>query len=160
MANKMHLINCVFDIGTEPNIIREDFFEAEWFRAIQANNRSVSKNETDRMGRVLGIASLQVRIGDFKVRVAFGVVGGLTVLVLLGTSFIDGFVKVIFPLERNQVPYNSRPVPILANKDMSENDNHIEKDKAHVVWSTKTLGQYSSVDHGLRHHLCNLEQGI
>lgn len=41
---------------------------------------------------------------DSRVKVVFGVVHNLAVPVLLGYSFIDGFVKIIFRLERKIVP--------------------------------------------------------
>lgn len=39
MANMVHPVISVFDKGAGSNLIREKFFEAEWFKAIQANNR-------------------------------------------------------------------------------------------------------------------------
>lgn len=38
MANKMHFVNSVFDIGAGPDLIRKDFLNADCLKSIQPNN--------------------------------------------------------------------------------------------------------------------------
>lgn len=64
---------------------------------------------------VIVIVLLHLYIGDLEVCAWFGAVEILAVSVLLGTSFIDRFIKVIFPGERKIVPHYSKPVAILAS---------------------------------------------
>lgn len=71
------------------------------------------KSSTSEPVCVLGIITLHVRMRDCRVRIDFGVVRNLAVSVLLGKTFIDRFVKSIFPAEMKVAPYNSKPVPIL-----------------------------------------------
>lgn len=48
-----------------------------------------------------------------RAHVTFGVVDRLAVPVLLGSTFIDGYVRPVHLAERKFVPYYSPPVPIL-----------------------------------------------
>lgn len=61
---------------------------------------------------VEGTILLHVRLGDLIVRTWFGVVANLAVPLRLGTSYIDRFVKGIFPQYRKVVPFHSQPVAI------------------------------------------------
>lgn len=56
---------------------------------------------------------LYIRIGEGSERVMFAIVKSLAVAVLLGTSFIERFIKGIFHSERRIVPSNFPPVSIL-----------------------------------------------
>lgn len=51
-----------------------------------------------------------VQLGDLHVRVYFGVVGNLTLPLLVGASSIARFVKAIFLIECRIFPILSRPV--------------------------------------------------
>lgn len=57
---------------------------------------------------------LFVQLRILHVRVHFGVVDDLAVLLQFGTSFIDSAVNGIFPMERRIVPIPSRPVVIIS----------------------------------------------
>lgn len=125
-ANKMHSVNSVFNTGVGLSLIREDFLEVDQLGYIQANNPSSLRNSTNQKAKIVGTITLRVRIRDSRVRVVFVIVRYLAVPVFLGTSFIDSFVKDIFPSERKIVPYISKPVPIIAIKDLSS--EHEDKD--------------------------------
>lgn len=70
-------------------------------------------------------------MGDSIVRSVFGGVHDLAVPVLIGTSFIDRFVKGMFSLERKTVPYSSKTLPILDFKSMSEEKK--DKDQTYDI---------------------------
>lgn len=67
-------------------------------------------------------------MGDYKVRVVFGAVRKVVVPVLLGTSYINTFVKDIFLLKWKIVPYKFKLVAILVIKDLSEKHNDKAQD--------------------------------
>lgn len=62
---------------------------------------------------------------DCRAWPVFGVVHTLAIPVLLKNSFIDRVEKRILPLEQKMVPYNSKPEPILADKDLPD----VQKDQ-------------------------------
>lgn len=62
-----------------------------------------------------GVIPLHVRIGYLYLRVWLGVVEKIEFKVLLGTKFIDKFVKSILPHEGRIIPINSTVVPILGS---------------------------------------------
>lgn len=76
------------------------------------------ENATNDKISVVKRISLDIRIGDSRVRVVLGVERDLAVPVFLGTSFIDRFVKGFFSPEPKEVSYISRPVPILPIRDL------------------------------------------
>lgn len=63
----------------------------------------------------IGVIMLHFCIGDVMVRAWFGVVDNLAVFVTFRISFIDRFVKGIFPSERKVVPYHSKTVTIMTS---------------------------------------------
>lgn len=74
---------------------------------------------------------LYVRMGNSKITVLFAVVRNLAVSLLLGTLFVDKFVKGIFSLEEKIVLYSSKPVSIRIIKEQS--DEPSDKKKAQKV---------------------------
>lgn len=71
--------------------------------------RSASNNHIIVCGKML----LFVRLGYLPVRVRFGIVENLALPVLIGTSYIDQFIKDIFPMKRMILPVHSGAVAIL-----------------------------------------------
>lgn len=101
ITNKIHPVNCVSCIGARPNIIREDFLEADGPRSIQADNRPSLRNAAKQKFSNFGTITLYVGIDNCTARVVFGVVHSLVVPVLLTISFIYRFLKEIFPLNES-----------------------------------------------------------
>lgn len=64
-------------------------------------------------GRSEGVILLHLQIGNPRVDVWLGVLEDLAVDLLLGTSFMDRYVRDSFSLERKRVPWRSRPFYIL-----------------------------------------------
>lgn len=83
---------------------------------------------------VQGLTLWHVKLGDLRVRIWFGVLAGLAVVVLLGTKFIVKFVTGTFPLQLKVVPHQSKPVEII-QKDtttrcsMKLHDKHDQTNK-------------------------------
>lgn len=74
----------------------------------------------------------KVRIGDARIRVLFGVLRYLVVLVLLGASFIDIFVKGSFPPEHRIELYNSVLVLIITTLITREGEQKLEEQENDV----------------------------
>lgn len=69
---------------------------------------------------LVGVTSIGIKVGYLKACVWFGVIDGLEVPEIIGTSFIDRLVKEICIAERNIVQKNPRPVEILATTTFYE----------------------------------------
>lgn len=104
----------LIDTGATMNLVAAKFLPPEWREKVRPyNGRDVeSANKTSLT--ISGLIPLCVRVGDLKVKVWFAVAQDLCTRVLLGTPFIDRFIKGIFPPERKLVPRDSPPVHILA----------------------------------------------
>lgn len=82
---------------------------------------------------------------DCIVTIVFGIVRNLAVAilrnlavaVLLETSFKDRFMKGIFSFERKLVLYNSKPVPLLAIKDLPTEDKNKDDKRKDVLNAKK-----------------------
>lgn len=59
-------------------------------------------------------------MGGSRIRVVFDVVRSLAVPDAVGISFIDRFLKSIFPTERKLVTFNSELVPVLVINDLPD----------------------------------------
>lgn len=112
-ATEMHPVNCVFDKGAGPSLIREDFLRLGWNKMIRLSHGQYLNTVTSESVSVLDIIPSHVRMGDWRVCVEFGVVHKLSVPGLLGTCFIDCLVRSIFPSKSKAVLHSSKPVPML-----------------------------------------------
>lgn len=117
------------DTGAELNFIQEEYLEANWRKFTQTSNWPGLKNAANQKNNVVGAILLRVKMGDTRVRVDFNVVSHFAVPVLLGASFINRFVTNIFCPGRSIVRYNSRPIPMIAIRDLLE-DLKEKDDKA------------------------------
>lgn len=96
----------VVDTGDGSNLIRTSFIPLKWHGCIcPIHDVSV---------QVIGKVMMFVQKGDLHVRLHFGAVHNLTVLLLVGTSLIARFVRDIFLMERCMVPIWSHPVAIIS----------------------------------------------
>lgn len=73
-------------------------------------------------------------MGKARTRVTFRVVNEVVVPSLLRMTYINRFIKSMYPAERNIVPYHLPPVPILliheAKSDHEENKLELSNDPA------------------------------
>lgn len=98
-------------------IVRQDVFPKTWRdTTIPIKNDRLTATSNLVMN-LEGVILRHVRLGDLRVRVWFGVAVKLTVPILLGTAFIDCFIRVIFTPERRVVPLQSHPVENLNSFD-------------------------------------------
>lgn len=67
-----------------------------------------------------GLILLNLRLADLHTRIWFGIAPHLADDTLLGITFIDRFIRGIFPSEHNVIPWHSKPVAIMARTQLSK----------------------------------------
>ena len=102
------------DTGATMNLVNHNFLPPTWKDAIIPYQCSSVKYANKSSLTIVGVIRLYVQIGGLRVKVYFGVVRNLVTRVLVGTPFINKFVRGIFPQEQRIVPSDSDPVRILA----------------------------------------------
>lgn len=75
---------------------------------------------TKKFVSVHGVILLHVPLGDLHVNAWIGVVPCLAVTILLGTSFIEYVIRVIYPQERKAFPLHYHPFSIVDILDKSK----------------------------------------
>ena len=91
----------VLDTGAGPNVVRASCVPEEARKTIDKEREVVNLTSASRDPlKVLGIVHLHVKVGDYTCRQPFVVVEDLSAEVLLGTTFIDAHVEVIWVRRR------------------------------------------------------------
>lgn len=93
----------VLDSGVRSNLVRTPFLPVKWRDGIRPIYNMSLKSSWNNPVNVIVKIMLFVQLGDLNVRVDCGVVDNLAVP-LIETSFMERFVKAIFPIERHIVP--------------------------------------------------------
>lgn len=109
----MRLIVCVFDTVTNPNLKRADFLEASWLDSIHQLNMPEMCSAFDTKLFLSGTITLHLMICESRTLVTFGVVDKLALPVLLGMTFIDRYIRSVYPAEKRTVSYHYPSVPIV-----------------------------------------------
>lgn len=112
-AQKMVPTIAIIDTRAGINPVSSNLLSPKWSSRIKPMADSGLSAATKQSVNVEAVILLHVQLGDLPARVWLGVVTGLAVSVLLGKSFIVGFVTGIFPPERKVVPKQSKPVEII-----------------------------------------------
>lgn len=133
----------ILDTGAGPNLVAKDFLPSEWQQRIKPIRDPGLVAATKEAMVLQEMILLCVRLGDLEVRAWFGVVDRLAVRLLLGTSFIDRFVKAIFPQDKCLLPMQSKPVAIIDEVTKAVDVGAVEKKlsdegdetgKNHTIW--------------------------
>lgn len=124
-------VNCVRDTCARLTLLRENMVEPNGMNAFSFWEKLPLQYGTNQAVVAFGIMMILVCRRESGVLVVSGVVENLAVYVLLGTYFIDTFVRVIFPAKKKTVPYNSLPVQILIVHEAS-GDNRATTKSANV----------------------------
>lgn len=131
-VSRMHPISSALDKGVEPNLIREDLLEVDRLRPILGNKIPARRNATCQKASVVGKIRCHVRVSGAKVTVLFSDVRNLTRPVLLGTSFVERFVRHIFPSEQKTVAIASNRYRY--SSLIISQANKRKKTKRHKMW--------------------------
>ncbi len=111
------------DTGAGPNLIRSDLIPENCKDLIVPRKNPNLIGASGKKLAFRGVVPLCVRIQNLKVRIHFGVVDELPPGTLLGTAFIDTFVKNIDPPRQLIHFFRSEPAPILAKyRQRASND--------------------------------------
>lgn len=98
--NDQSILTVVIDTGEGPNLVDKSALPSEWIKRIQPLTNIRLKSAFRQAMNSIGVIPLFVQFGDLKVRVWFGVIEGLAVSPILGTSFIDLLRQDILPAEQ------------------------------------------------------------
>lgn len=110
----------LFDTGAGPNLISKSIVSLSRRGLIQYWNVRLLRSAKKKPLKLEGVMLLHEHVGDLDVPVWFGVVNELAVIILVGTSFVNGYVRGIFFSEERITLKNSRPVCIRAMRRKNE----------------------------------------
>ncbi len=96
-------------------MIRYDLLNDRWKSKTEPFDDPGLIGASGTMLKFHGVIALIVRIGDLSVRVYFGVVNDLPPRILLGTSYIDTYIRNICPIDQKIHLVHSEPVPIIGS---------------------------------------------
>lgn len=113
-ASVMNPVEEVLDTGACPNLIKNRFIPPRWTKRIEPVRDQNLRGATSDKLNVLGVINFQISIGYLRAQAWFSVFDKFVVKFLVGTSFIDRFLKYILLDENVIFPKNSNPVAILA----------------------------------------------
>ncbi len=125
----MYTQRITIDTGAGPNIIRKDLVPKELVERIEKCNDPGMIGATGDSLQFLGVVRIVACIMDLRVRINFAVVESLPPGILLGTSFIDRFVKQIDPQNRLVRFLRSKLAPILASVKINRTTNRFHSEK-------------------------------
>lgn len=116
----MHPTTCLMNTRASPNWVDEVCIHLQWRWHFQQLPTLNLHTVTKQAITVVGVIPLIAQMEHLQVWTWFGVVGTLTVDVLLGTKFIEWCVRAINPTVRKIVPLYSWSVSILPAAKLSQ----------------------------------------
>lgn len=109
----MRLITFAIDTGAGLKRIRADVLARRWLDSIRQRSMPEVCSAPGTKLKESGTITSHLRMGESRSRVNFGLVFELVLPLLLGMTYIDRFIKSIYPAERKIVSHYSLPVLIL-----------------------------------------------
>lgn len=100
-SSRMRPVNCVLCTDAGLNLLREEMVKPNWVSAIYISKEPRRRSATNQKDEAVDTVMLQVRIEETHVRAVFGNIMNLTVLILLGASYIGKFVRNCYPPKKN-----------------------------------------------------------
>lgn len=91
--SRIRPVVCIVDSGAGPNPVIANFLDQSLLKNIQLCDMPEIQSVSDTKLVVSRANTFHLRIGESQTRVTYGVVDRLPVPVLLGTTFIDNFIK-------------------------------------------------------------------
>ena len=155
-ADVMLTTPLLVDTGSSMNLVAFNFLSEGWKEQILPYDgrpiKSANKSAIDGIGKV----RLCLEVGSLRVKVWFAVVRNLVTRILVGTPFIDNYIRGIHPPTRLIVPRASPPVHILAINDtdmdaIDPNDNASDCSNEECVAAVTELAAFQdTVDRRVR----------
>lgn len=90
MPDKVHPVNSILNVGTEPSTIRGDILEVGLLKSTETITQPSLNSATSQKISADGKLSLQVRISDCQVRADFGALRNLVIPILLRAFALKG----------------------------------------------------------------------
>lgn len=109
----LHLTKCLVDTGTEPNSGDEDYLKPQLKWRIRRFESPELGTATKKLIKIEGVITLVVHMEDLQVQAWFRIVKNLPVKALIGTTYINKCIQLIFLIERKIIPEHSALVEIL-----------------------------------------------
>lgn len=131
----MKPVTVLFDTGAYPNLIYTWFIPWNWANRIKRVRDPRLKGAKSDKLNLTEVILLQIHIGWLRVRAWFGVFENFAVKVLLGTLFIDLFVKFILWEEQMVVPKHSKPVAIM--ETYTDKGSRVDGTKRYEKWDER-----------------------
>lgn len=118
-ATIMYPANCFLNTKADVKLIYPSTLSREWNHCIKRKNLPTICTAAKEPLPLDGLILPPLCLGDLCTRIWFDVALHLTMDILLDTSFIDRFLRGIFPSERKILLWHSQPVAILAQAETS-----------------------------------------
>lgn len=131
------MVTAGIDAGAGPTLIREDFLSPNWRNAVRTTIKLPRlKSTSGKALKMNGTIFLYVKMRDNIARMWFGVINGLEVNILLGTSYIDSSIWYLLPMKRRIISVHFTPVKIIS----------VIKDEEYVQWVLAVSVEQASKD--------------
>lgn len=104
----------ILNTGAGPNLVRADVILRLALNVFRMSRLPTVRDAPRQAINILRALALYARVGSLQVRILFLVATNLEARCTLGTSFVDRFVRVIFPRVRNMTFYNRVSVGIVS----------------------------------------------
>lgn len=135
----LHPIVSALDTSGGPNLIHRSFFLLSWRKHIWPTLNLCPKLASNERIQVEGTFYLVVLLGDLHARFTFGVVDKMVVSILLGTSYIDRFIALVFHLIQQIAPVHSSLIAILASYSYNKGTNDVVTNYADKYYNNVQL---------------------
>lgn len=103
---------CVLDTRAGPIIIRASILDLFWLDSVRQGDMPGIRSASGNKLKVSRTINLHLRMCELLTRVNFGAVNKLVVPVLLRKTYINRFIKLMYPAKRKTVPHYSPPEPL------------------------------------------------
>ncbi|CAN8075422.1 unnamed protein product [Agarophyton chilense] len=114
-SNSSRLTTAVLDTGAGLNLVHSKLLPFDWQDFVQARKTPRITDASRRPMDIKGIVPLYIHLERFKIRTWFLVCPSLGADAILGTSFIDRYIKAIYPGLRKVAFYRPPSIPIISS---------------------------------------------
>ena len=123
----MHTVKAILDTGAGPDIVHQKAILSRWQNClIRTELPQISDVNQDPIA-LLAALDLHLHIDDLQVRSRFLVTSNLAAECILGTSFIDKYVKAILPKGKRVLLKEGSPVALRGPPTRAKKEGHYLK---------------------------------
>jgi len=107
-------VRAILDTGAGPNLVHADVLPRSALDSLRTGKLPTVRDASRRALTILGALPLYLRLGSLQVKVWFLVATNLAAQCILGTSFVDRYVRAIYPRLRKVTFHDAAPVGIVS----------------------------------------------